>query len=36
VHELQEQGFAAEKISGMYRPGHDITVPLLGVDRASR
>jgi Holliday junction resolvase len=33
VRLLQEAGFAAEKISGMYKPGSDISVPLLGVDR---
>jgi Holliday junction resolvase len=33
VRRLQERGFAAEKISAMYRPGADITVPLLGADR---
>jgi Holliday junction resolvase len=33
VHRLQGAGFAAEKISGMYKPGPDLTVPLLGVDR---
>jgi hypothetical protein len=33
VRSLQERGFAAEKISGMYRPGADLSVPLLGVDR---
>jgi hypothetical protein len=33
VHRLQESGFAAEKISGMYKPGPDLTVPLLGIDR---
>ncbi len=27
-------GFAATKISGMYKPGADISMPLLGVDRA--
>ena len=30
---LQERGFAAEKISGMYKPGSDLSVPLLGIDR---
>jgi len=30
---LQQSAFAAEKVSGMYRPGEDISVPLLGVDR---
>jgi hypothetical protein len=34
AHRFQDEGFAAEKISGMYRPGPDITVPLLGIDRA--
>lgn len=33
VRLLQENGFAAEKISGMYKPGSDISIPLLGVDR---
>jgi Holliday junction resolvase len=33
VRFLQERGFAAEKISGMYKPGADISVPLLGCDR---
>jgi|SRR5436190_8084739 len=33
VRFLQERGFAAEKVSGMYRPGADITVPLLGIHR---
>jgi Holliday junction resolvase len=32
VHLLQERGFAAEKISGMYKPGCDLSIPLLGVD----
>jgi hypothetical protein len=32
VRFLQERGFAAEKISGMYRPGADISVPVLGRD----
>jgi hypothetical protein len=31
---LQAQGIAAEKISGMYKPGADISVPLLGANRA--
>ena len=30
---LQDAGFAAEKISGMYKTGADISLPLLGVDR---
>jgi Holliday junction resolvase len=34
VRRLQAQGFAAEKISGMYRPGADLSVPFLGIDRA--
>jgi Holliday junction resolvase len=33
VRFLQERGFAAEKVSGLYKPGHDVSVPLLGVDR---
>jgi Holliday junction resolvase len=33
VHLLQARGFAAEKISGMYKPGSDISIPLLGSDR---
>jgi Holliday junction resolvase len=33
VRLLQERGFAAEKISGMYKPGSDISLPLLGIDR---
>lgn len=32
VHALQQSGFAAEKISRMYKEGHDINVPLLGRD----
>jgi Holliday junction resolvase len=34
VHALQAAGFVARKVSGMYRPGEDIRVRLLGVDRA--
>jgi hypothetical protein len=34
VHLLQAQGIAAEKISGMYKPGADLSVPVLGIDRA--
>ena len=34
VRLLQAQGIAATKISGMYKPGADITMPLLGADRA--
>jgi Holliday junction resolvase len=30
---LQDDGFAAEKVSGMYKAGPDLTMPLLGVDR---
>ena len=30
---LQDAGFAAEKISGMYKTGADISLPLLGIDR---
>lgn len=33
VRRLQEKGLAAEKVSGMYRPGADISVPVLGIDR---
>lgn len=33
VRLLQEHGFAAEKVSRMYKPGPDLSVPLLGVDR---
>jgi hypothetical protein len=33
VRLLQERGFAAEKISGMYKPGSDVSVPILGTDR---
>jgi hypothetical protein len=31
---LRINGFAAAKISGVYKPGADISMPLLGVDRA--
>jgi Holliday junction resolvase len=34
VRLLQAQGIAATKISGMYKPGADIRMPLLGSDRA--
>jgi Holliday junction resolvase len=34
VRLLQAQGIAATKISGMYKPGADISMPLLGSDRA--
>ncbi len=34
VRLLQGQGITAEKISGMYKPGADLRVPLLAVDRA--
>jgi hypothetical protein len=30
---LQTARFAAEKIAGMYKPGSDISVALLGIDR---
>jgi len=30
---LQDRGFAAEKVSRMYQPGEDISVPLLGFDK---
>jgi hypothetical protein len=33
VRLLRGQGIVAEKISGMYRPGADLRVPLLAVDR---
>jgi hypothetical protein len=33
THRLQAAGFAAEKISRMYQPGHDVNWSLLGVDR---
>jgi hypothetical protein len=33
VHTLQDAGIAGEKVSRMYRPGADLSVPLLGVDR---
>jgi hypothetical protein len=33
VRFLQDHGFAAEKISRMYRRGPDLTMPLLGADR---
>jgi hypothetical protein len=32
-HFLQERGFACEKISGMYKAGPDLSVPILGRDR---
>jgi hypothetical protein len=31
---LQAHGFAATKISGLYKPGADISMSLLGSDRA--
>jgi Holliday junction resolvase len=34
VRVLQAYGIAATKISGMYKPGADINMLLLGVDRA--
>jgi hypothetical protein len=34
VHRLQDAGFAAEKISRMYKRGPDLSVPLLGIDRS--
>jgi hypothetical protein len=34
VRLLQGQGIVTEKISGMYKPGADLRVPLLAVDRA--
>jgi hypothetical protein len=33
VRLLRGQGFVAEKISGMYKPGADLRVPLLAVER---
>jgi Holliday junction resolvase len=29
---LQAHGFAAEKVSGLYKPGPDLSVPVLGRD----
>jgi Holliday junction resolvase len=34
VRLLQGKGIPARKISGLYKPGADILVPILGVDRA--
>ncbi len=34
VRLLQRRGVAAEKISGMYKPGADLRLPLLAADRA--
>jgi hypothetical protein len=34
VRLLQAQGIVATKISGMYRPGADISMAVLGTDRA--
>ena len=34
VRLLQGEGLAATKVSGMYKPGADISMPLLGSDRA--
>ena len=36
VRLLQGEGLAATKVSGMYKPGADISMPLLGSDRADR
>jgi hypothetical protein len=33
VRLLQDRGFAAEKISRMYKRGPDLSMPLFGVDR---
>jgi Holliday junction resolvase len=33
VRALQDRGIAAEKISGLYVPGADLSVPVLSVDR---
>ncbi len=30
VHLLQDSGIAAEKVSGMYKPGPDLSVPFRG------
>jgi Holliday junction resolvase len=32
VRIMQEHGLAAEKVSAMYRPGEDISCPVLGED----
>jgi Holliday junction resolvase len=32
ARQLQDNGFAAEKISRAWTPGHDISLPLLGRD----
>ena len=34
VHYLQDRGIAAKKISGMYKPGADLSVPIAGRDLA--
>ena len=34
IKALQAQGIMATKISGMYKPGADISMPLLGSDMA--
>jgi hypothetical protein len=34
IKALQAQGIMATKISGMYKPGADISMPLLGSDKA--
>jgi Holliday junction resolvase len=34
VRALQDRGIAAEKISGLYKRGADLSVPVLGIDRA--
>jgi len=33
VRLLQDKGFGAEKVSRMYGPDEDVSVPFLGVDR---
>lgn len=33
VRIFQEHGYAAEKVSRMYGPDEDISVPVLGIDR---
>jgi len=32
VHILQDRGIAAEKVSGMYKAGPDLSVPIMGCD----
>jgi Holliday junction resolvase len=35
VRALQDRGIAGKKISGLYKPGADLSIPVLGVDRAT-